>query len=226
MVRQLLEPALAQASLSAREDLFQGPAGEAVRLLGLPGASAVAHDRAAAPDASFAVLHGLYWLCANLASSSTVLIAVDDAHWGDVPSLRFLAFLLSRLDELAVSLLVATRPESDGAVAPLLSVLLADPVAHVLRPAPLSQNAVARIVKDGLGRSPAPSFTAACHRATGGLPFLVRELSWRCGPTTSSPRPRPPSTSRPSAGARLPAPSPCGSPSCPRRRQRSREPWR
>jgi DNA-binding CsgD family transcriptional regulator len=177
LVRQLLEPALAEAPPSAHADLVQGPAGEAVRLLGLPGASSVvAHERAVAPDASFVVLHGLYWLCANLAASSPLMVTVDDAHWGDVASLRFLAFLLPRLDELAVSLLVATRPESDGPIAALLGVLLADPSAHLLRPAPLSQSAVARIVKEAFGRTPAPSFTDACHRATGGLPFLVREL--------------------------------------------------
>ena len=34
---------------------------------------------------SFAVLHGLYWLTANLAEHSPLLIALDDAHWADAP---------------------------------------------------------------------------------------------------------------------------------------------
>ena len=37
----------------------------------------------AATDTSFAVLHGLYWLVANLAARRPLLIAVDDAHWAD-----------------------------------------------------------------------------------------------------------------------------------------------
>ena len=56
-----------------------------------------------APDPSFAVLHGLYWLCANLAADRPMALVVDDAHWADGASLRFLAFLLPRLEELHVA---------------------------------------------------------------------------------------------------------------------------
>ena len=31
-------------------------------------------------DAQRATLHGLYWLCANLAAEQPLLVAVDDAH--------------------------------------------------------------------------------------------------------------------------------------------------
>ena len=130
----------------------------------------------AAPDASFTVLHGLYWLCANLSGDRPLVLTVDDAHWADAPSLRFLAFLLPRLEELSLALVVATRPEAESAAAPLLALLLADPLARVLRPAPLSAGAVGRLVEEGLGRAPDPDFAAACQRTTGGVPFLVREL--------------------------------------------------
>ena len=175
VVRQLLEPALAEAPARARDDLLQGPAGVAGRLLGLPGARPEGGE-VAAPDASFTVLHGLYWLCANLAGDRPLVLTVDDAHWADAPSLRFLAFLLPRLEELSLALVVATRPEAEGAAAPLLALLLADPLARVLRPAPLSAGAVGRLIEEGLGRAPDPDFAAACQRTTGGVPFLVREL--------------------------------------------------
>jgi DNA-binding CsgD family transcriptional regulator len=175
VVRQLLEPALSQAAARTREDLLQGPAGVAGRLLGLPGALPEGAE-VAAPDASFTVLHGLYWLCANLAAERPIVVTVDDAHWADAASLRFLAFLLPRLEELSLALVVATRPEAEGAAAPLLGLLLADPLARVLRPAPLSAGAVGRLVEEGLGHAPAPAFAAACQRTTGGVPFLVREL--------------------------------------------------
>ena len=175
VVRQLLEPALADVPARARDDLLQGPAGVAGRLLGLPGARSERNE-GAAPDASFTVLHGLYWLCANLSGDRPLVLTVDDAHWADAPSLRFLAFLLPRLEELSLALVVATRPEAEGAAAPLLALLLADPLARVLRPAPLSAGAVGRLVQDGLGRAPDPDFAAACQRTTGGVPFLVREL--------------------------------------------------
>jgi DNA-binding CsgD family transcriptional regulator len=175
VVRQLLEPALAEVPARARDDLLQGPAGVAVRLLGLPGARADGSE-VAAPDASFTVLHGLYWLCANLSGDRPLVLTVDDAHWADAPSLRFLAFLLPRLEELSLALVVATRPEAESAAAPLLALLLADPLARVLRPAPLSASAVGRLVQEGLGRTPEPDFATACRRTTGGVPFLVREL--------------------------------------------------
>ncbi|NUT49182.1 MAG: ATP-binding protein, partial [Saccharothrix sp.] len=41
--------------------------------------------------ADFAVLHGVYRLAATLAGSNGLLIAVDDAHWADAASLRWLA---------------------------------------------------------------------------------------------------------------------------------------
>ena len=100
VVRQLVEPALAGSPDRERARLLDGPPGVAARLLDLPGLA----DRAGpvAPDPSFAVLHGLYWLCANMAAERPLALVVDDAHWADRASLRFLAFLLPRLAELPV----------------------------------------------------------------------------------------------------------------------------
>jgi DNA-binding CsgD family transcriptional regulator len=176
VVRQLFEPMLYEATPAERDDLLQGPARLAARVLGLPGALEDGEAPAAAPDASFTVLHGLYWLCANLAADQLVVLSVDDAHWADASSLRFLTYLLPRLDELKIALLVATRPEAEAEEAHLLATLTADPHADVVHPAPLSVAAVGRLVQGRLGMAPDPAFTAACHRATGGSPFLVREL--------------------------------------------------
>ena len=176
VVRQLFEPMLHEASAAERADLLQGPARLAARVLGLPGGLEEGEAPAAAPDASFAVLHGLYWLCANLAASRPVVLSVDDAHWADASSLRFLAFLMPRLQELRIALLVAARPEAEVEEAHLLATLTADPHGDVVHPAPLSVAAVGRLVEARLGSAPEEAFTAACHRATGGVPFLVREL--------------------------------------------------
>jgi predicted ATPase len=67
------------------------------------------------------LLHGLYWFCVNLASQSPLLIAVDDVHWADASSLRWLAYLGRRLDGLSVLLALAARPaepESEQALLP------------------------------------------------------------------------------------------------------------
>src|SRR5215468_8733714 len=69
VVRQLFEPPLAAATASERADLLQDAAGLAAAVLELPGAPAVKGAPSAGVDPSFAILHGLYWLCANLAAA-------------------------------------------------------------------------------------------------------------------------------------------------------------
>ena len=44
------------------------------------------------------MLHGLYWLTLNVGAERPLLPAVDDLHWCDRPSLRFLAYLVPRLE--------------------------------------------------------------------------------------------------------------------------------
>src|SRR5204863_3957438 len=114
VVRQLSERPLLEASELERADLLQGAAGVAAGLLGLPGAPPADAPPSSGVDPSFATLHGLYWLCANLAGASSLCLVVDDAHWADAASLRYLAFLLTRLEELDIALVVATRPLKAG----------------------------------------------------------------------------------------------------------------
>jgi DNA-binding CsgD family transcriptional regulator len=128
------------------------------------------------PAEPAAALHGLFWLVSNLAEREQLMLVVDDAHWSDRPSLRFLAYLARRLSGLPVLLLVAARPHEPGGQDELVSALSADPSGEVLRPAPLSEAAVGRLVAERLAPAAAREFVAACHSATGGNPFLVGEL--------------------------------------------------
>jgi DNA-binding CsgD family transcriptional regulator len=174
VVRQLLEPVLAGAPVEERVRLLEGPPGVAARLLGLPGLAE--RGRPAAPEPSFAMLHGLYWLCANLAAQRPVALVVDNAHWADGASLRFLAFLLPRLGELPVAVLLAVRPGEAAQNRDLLAVLALDPAFQVVTVPPLTTAGVARLVAESLGAEPESGFTAACREATGGTPFLVHAL--------------------------------------------------
>ena len=49
------------------------------------------------------LFHGLYWLAADLAEKGPVLLALDDTHWADQASRRWLVYLLSGLEGLAVA---------------------------------------------------------------------------------------------------------------------------
>ncbi len=176
VVRQLFEPPLVEASELERADLLQGTAGVAAGLLGLPGAPPAHGLPSSGVDPSFAILHGLYWLCANLARLGPLCLVVDDMHWADAPSLRYLAFLLTRLEESDIVLVVATRPREGGTDSELLAAMTSDPIADVIRLAPLSRAAVAQLLEDGLGEAPDPVVVDTCLRVTRGTPFLVREL--------------------------------------------------
>jgi DNA-binding CsgD family transcriptional regulator len=166
--RQLLEPLVASLDPDEREEVLSGAAAL--------GAGVLRDPEASAAQSPYAALHGLYWLTANLAARSPLLIAIDDAHWADGPSLRFLAYLVRRIDGISALALVTTRPKEPWADGELLDQIVSDPATVVLRPAPLSETAVATLVRDAVDPAASAIFCAACHRATGGNPFFVREL--------------------------------------------------
>jgi DNA-binding CsgD family transcriptional regulator len=176
VVRQLFEPPLAEASDFDRADLLQATAGVAARVLGLPGAPPTDNPPSAGIDPSFAILHGLYWLTANLTAVDPLCVILDDAHWADAASLRYLAFLLTRLEELDTALVLATRSLERGTDAELLATLASDPSAQVIRLLPLTREGVAQLVTSRFGKAPDAVFVDACLRATRGVPFLMREL--------------------------------------------------
>src|SRR5437588_5064589 len=68
------------------------------------------------------------------------------------------------------------RPQEPGSDRRLIDALATDTAALVLRPAPLSERAVAELVAATLGDTPDARFSDACQHATGGNPFLLREL--------------------------------------------------
>jgi AAA ATPase domain len=91
VVRQLFEPALAAAASDLRAELLSGAAELSAPLFALAGP----HAAGAASEDSFAMLHGLYWLAANFALRKPTMLVVDDLHWADERSLRWLGFLAS-----------------------------------------------------------------------------------------------------------------------------------
>ena len=165
VVRQLFEATAA--------DPARGPAA-------LAGAAAPAASVLGAMDdagvASFAALHGLFWLASNLAAEQPLLLAVDDLHWCDRPSLRFLAYLARRLEGLPILLATTVRSGDPGTDPTLLAEIALDPAAQALEPGPLSATGAAALVRERLGAAAEPAFCEACHAATGGNPLLLRQL--------------------------------------------------
>lgn len=172
VARQLFEGELASAAPKRRETLLAGAANLAEPALGL-----AAGTQAQAPgDISFPVIHGLYWLVANLSAEGPLLLEIDDLHWVDSPTLRFLTHLVPRLEGMPVLVTGAARPGEPAFDLGLLAKLATDPRAEVIRPDPLSEAGVSVVISDVMGSEPEGEFATACHSASGGNPFLVREL--------------------------------------------------
>src|SRR3954452_476618 len=162
---QLFERHVGALRPEARARAFRGAARLAAPLL----------DPAADGAQERSLLHGLYWLAANLAEAKPVLLLVDDAGWAGRPSLKGMHYRAQRIEELPLVLLVASRTREPGAAHELHDRLVADPSALVIEPPPLSEQAVENVVRDRLPDAE-PEFCAACAAATEGNPFLVREL--------------------------------------------------
>src|SRR5206468_7095689 len=173
VVRQLFEPLLATAGDDLRAELLSGAAGLAAPLF---DESQLAAALEGPTDTSFATLHGLYWIAANLALRRPTLLAIDDLHWVDAPSLRWLVYLARRLEGLPLLLVGALRPPAQSQHPELLTELVADPAIAVVRPAALGVESVAALARKTLAAEPDERFCAACHEATGGNPLFIRAL--------------------------------------------------
>jgi DNA-binding CsgD family transcriptional regulator len=170
VVRQLFEPLVVQLSERERADALAGaaklasPLFEPGQLTGPP------------PEVSLGMLHGLYWLAANVAAKQPLLLVVDDLHWCDLASLRWLAYLMPRIEELELVIVTGVRQSEPGEDPALLTQVMADPLATVVRPAPLSAYAVTELLRANLAAEAEGAFGAACHEITGGNPLLLHEL--------------------------------------------------
>jgi DNA-binding CsgD family transcriptional regulator len=163
VARQLLEPALHRAG----DRWLTGTAGLA---------RAVFEDDAPVDSACAvreAAVSGLVALTHALGADRPTVLLIDDLHWADEPSLRWLIALTRTLDDHPVLLVAATR---DGERGPLRGT--------EIRPEPLSPTAIAELVARRTGRRPDHEFVTACHTVTGGNPlYLAAVLHHVTSPT-------------------------------------------
>lgn len=168
VVRQLIEPAL--MARPNRAELFEGAAEIASAVFAPPAEGSLGND------ASFAVLHGLYWLTLDLVGNKPLLLTIDDLHWCDRPSLRMLAYIVRRLEGMPLLILATLRSTEPGTDPALVAEVAQDPMTERIRPVPLSPRAMPALIERRLGAPPDPAFASACHQATGGNPLLLDEL--------------------------------------------------
>lgn len=161
VVRQLFAPVIGAAE-GERGELLSGAAALAAPALGLD------------PLASAGTMHGLYWLTVALCNRDPLLIAIDDAHLADEPSLRFLAYLCARAIDLPV--LIALTVRTGEPPRRQLEAVSSRADTTRLVPSPLSQSACRDLTRSTLEQTAADDFCDACFATTRGNPFLLHQL--------------------------------------------------
>jgi predicted ATPase len=133
-------------------------------------------DQPPQPTDEFGLLHGLYWCVVNLSEGQPVALLVDDIHWADDFSLRFLNYLAQRLEDLPVALILAIMTGDPLANSDLVA-RLASSSRMTLQPAQLSSDGVRSLFDAAeLPVAISPDLVDASWEATGGNPFLLTEL--------------------------------------------------
>ncbi|OLL71680.1 transcriptional regulatory protein [Pseudonocardia sp. Ae168_Ps1] len=169
-------------------DLFEGGARWSVSALDEGSAGAE-------PDNLYPVLHGLYWLTANLTARSPLVLVVDDLQWCDDASLAFVGFLLRRSVGLPLGVVLASRTDGAGALPERLAEVGAQVGAALTEVRPLDRSGVGRLAaaRSGGGAGgaggtvpelPQAPLLDALTEASGGNPLLVEQLVAELGPAT------------------------------------------
>jgi DNA-binding CsgD family transcriptional regulator len=180
VVLRLFERLVRHAPPDLRSALLAGHAAPAAPLL-LP----VDDDAAVRASDDFALIHGLYWCVVNLSERRPLALIVDDAHWADEFSLRFLNYLAVRLADLRVALVVAVRTGDADARSDLVVRLTHETGASLVAPRALSEAATAALLgQSGVAGIEEP-FVHRAWEVTRGNPFLISELV--CAMTDDSP---------------------------------------
>jgi DNA-binding CsgD family transcriptional regulator/tetratricopeptide (TPR) repeat protein len=168
---ELVETALSASSGSERERALGGAQTAVSALFD----RRVAPERPSAARTVFSIIHGLFWVISDLAERQPLVLLVDDAHWCDAYSLRFLLYLLERLDQLPVAVVLAYRPAPQGQGPELLERIASHRSARVHRVQALGLGSVSTLVR-AVFADTGEAFCEACARRTAGNPFYLHEL--------------------------------------------------
>jgi predicted ATPase/DNA-binding SARP family transcriptional activator len=112
-----------------------------------------------------------------LASAAPCLVLLEDAHWMDLASLESLRYLLPRLANAPLRVVVTARPEElAGQPAAVLTGLESTRLPRRLHLGRLNQAETGELVQRTLSlKQPAPRFSARLYAETEGNPFFLIE---------------------------------------------------
>lgn len=112
-----------------------------------------------------------------LAREGPVLIAIDDVPWLDPPTRRVLEFVLRRLDDLPVAVLLAARADAPTPLPLDLARALPEDRIRAVWLQPMTVGALHRLIHRRIGIAfPRPTLTRL-RKASGGNPFYALEIA-------------------------------------------------
>ena len=130
----------------------------------------------AAPASNIALSHALFTILAAAEDRRPGVVAIDDLHWCDAASLEFVLYLLHRLEELPVAVVMTRRLAHGDASSDVLDRISTQPRVGVHTLSALSDASVGELAREVLGERGESSVVAACQEATSGNPFYIHEL--------------------------------------------------
>ncbi len=139
-----------------------------------------------------AVFEALDELLMRLGQRAPLTLSIDDLHWADPASIRWLGYLARRVEVRPISILATSWAVEPTRTASALDQLLTEGSVERLVLAPLDADAAGRLVVERLGLDRHlhidADLTQACLTATGGNPALLvtllNELVRRLGRAT------------------------------------------
>ncbi|GAB2758462.1 helix-turn-helix transcriptional regulator [Amycolatopsis magusensis] len=114
-------------------------------------------------------------LCRILLDQAPILVTVDDVQHADAESVEWLCYLLRRLDDADVLLVLTEVDTPRPGHSPLHDELARHGCVHLELP-PLSEEGVAALAAEQLGGRRARRLAPKLYPVTGGSPLLVRAV--------------------------------------------------
>lgn len=141
--------------------------------------SRVAPDLEAAEQVGSRVAEAIRGTLERMAAGGVVLLALEDLHWSDPASRRFIESLQDVTLALPVCLLMTFQPDELHRRHPardFLSGLVRAADVRILEPAPLTDVELAELCQALEGERPAGSFLSALSEGSGGNPLRAVQL--------------------------------------------------
>ena len=165
----------AKLSFAALGDLLDGVVDEALDALPSPQRSALEvallrAEAASSPPDRRSLSAGFHGALMALSTAGPLLLAIDDAHWLDLPSARVLEFAIRRLHDVPIGILITARAGEDDAL-PLPGERI-----HRLLVGPITQEATRDLLNLELSTRLPRSVLVQIHGTAEGNPFLALEL--------------------------------------------------